>query len=820
MKKEINYLLSLLAFSFLSLSSVSAEKAVPAGLPEVNWPTFMAQQDMVWNKVPKRWNEAPFFGNGMLGLFLYQEINNPDNEYSTDEKNVLALHLGRGDYYDNRAPLDGDYHTWIYRGRLPIGFFKIQSKGDITGVDWRMDLWNARLIGKVMTTAGEYQIEGKVHATFDSFYWNVIPGEGEDVNFIWQPQKAYSYPKSVSEKIVEANQNKGGGEVSHFYTTFAATPYPAAPEVVVEEGEAGNYSTQVIYGDRGEQVTAWKVMKQDNGGKTMVGTVAFSHEMGRSKGEAQKNLSRAVKEVEGNTYNSSHEAWWHEYYPRSFVSLSDDFWEQFYWIQIYKYASATRADGMLIDTAGPWYQPGFHPLVWSDLNVQLDYWLPLTANRLDIGHSVMNKMDAGMENMVKNVPEDWQDECMNAGVVFPGDFRAPARKIPADHIVWLLHNYWLFCQYADDRERMRDGLFPLLKKANATYLRFIEEHPLDLKDGKIHISSSWSPEAATGPDMNYTIALIKWSTELLLEINEENNLGDPKEKEWRNLLDNLVDYQTDENGFRLGRDHPFDHAHRHYSHLLPFYPLFDVTPDEDASLIRKSVDFWLNTTENPANIKDTAMNVTGYTCTGASSMYSALGDSEKAFEYLQKFSFVNIYSNSLYAEGKEQLIETPLSAAASINDMLLQSWDERIRIFPAVPKAWPDVHFNDLLAQRGVTVSADRTGGKTTYASLTSPGKLRIIEFKLPMENPTFTLISADGSAQEGVVLKADKEGFYHINLPADATLLCTSTGFNAEGVKPVKTPLKEKNLFGNNGGFKRVRSTFQNQYKSDRLTE
>ena len=819
-------LLMTLKVVFLAIAGMAlAGDAKPAQTKNpadsVNWPEFMAQQDMVWNKTPKRWNEAPFFGNGMLGLFLYQEINNVDNEYSTGDQNVLSLHLGRGDYYDNRAPLgpaNQDFHTWIYRGRLPIGFFKIKSIGDITGVDWRMDLWNAKLVGSVTTTKGSYEIEGKVHAEYDSFYWSVKPSEGEQVDFEWQAQKAYSYARTVSEKIV-ASAQKTSKEVSHFYTTFAATPYPDAPAVQITTNEKGNFSKQVIYGDQGEQVTAWKVLEGADGKKELLGTIAFSKEMGVATPEAEKNLARSLTEIAAKQYHESHEAWWNEYYPRSFVSVSDDFWEQFYWIQIYKYASATRADGMLIDTAGPWYQPGFHPLVWSDLNVQLDYWLPLVANRLDIGHSVMNKMDEGMENMIKNVPKDWQNDCLNAGVVFPGDFRAPVYKLPADHIVWLLHNYWTFCQYGNDKERMRDGLFPLLKRANATYLRYIQENPTAYNDGKLHIKSSWSPEAATGPDMNYTIALIRWSSKILLQINEEHNLNDPKAAEWQNLLDNLVDYQIDENGLRLGRDHAFDKAHRHYSHLLAYFPLYEIKPDQDYDLVKKSVDHWLKVTEDTSKIHDSAMPVTGYTCTGAAAMYAGLGDAEKAFEYLQKFSFVNIYSNTLYAEGREQLIETPLSAASSMHDMFLQSWDGRVRIMPAVPEAWQDLHFDKLLCEGGIEVSADRTAGQMTYAKVDSPEIAREIDFRLPIENPVFTIVSASGT-EKAVELKKDAEGFYRVNLDAGASLVAKRPDVSLNEVAPVKTLGKETHIFGNSGKYDRVRSTFKSQYKSDRLVK
>ena len=808
---EIRVLVIGLVLGLAASVANAAEKHSSLTLAHIDWPGFMARQDMVWSQVPKRWNEAPFMGNGMIGLFLYQEISNPDNTYSTTDKNVLSLHLGRGNYYDNRPPLDNQHHTWIYRGRLPIGFFRIKSKGDVTGVDWRMDLWNSRLIGTVNTTAGSYQIEGKVHALYDSFYWKVIPADGESVEFEWQPQKATSYARTVSERNV-ARGKQDGTEVSHFYKTFADMPYPEAPEVEVIETSAGNTSRQVLYENSGELVTAWKTIKDPSDqSTTLLTSIAFSKKMGVAMPKAKQDLARALAEVKGNTYARTHEAWWHEYFRRSFVSISDDFWEQFYWIQMYKLASASRADGMMIDTVGPWYQPGFHPLVWSDLNVQLDYWAQLTSNRLDVGKSLMNVMDRNIQNLINNVVPEWQTDCLDAGTVFPGDdliAPIPHKKV-ADHVVWMLHNYWLFCRYENDTKRMRDGLFPLLRRAHATYLRYIEDHPLDLGDGKVHIKHSWSPEAATGVDMNYTIALIRWSTKTLLQINEEHRLNDPKEAEWRNLLDNLVEYQTDENGLRLGRDFPFDHAHRHYSHLLGFFPLFDLTPETDRALLKKSVDHWLRVTENPDNVVDSAMPVTGYTCTGAASMYAALGDGNKALEYLRKFTFVNIYSTTLYAEGKEQLIETPLSAASAMNDMLLQSWGGRIRIMPGVPDAWKDVHFQSLLCEGGVVVSADRTQGKLSFAKIESPAEPRTLEFSLPMEVPEFLLVNANQKVQR-IKLQKNDEGFYQVKLPAGGVLEIAAEEIVPEKIKPVKSPAQLKNIFGSNGQYEKVRKKFR----------
>ena len=74
-----------------------------------------------------------------------------------------------------------------------------------------------------------------------------------------------------------------------------------------------------------------------------------------------------------------------------------------------------------------------------------------------------------------------------------------------------------------------------------------------------------------------------------------------------------------------------------------------------------------------------------YTHTGASSMYAALGDGENALKYLNGFAdYPLVRRNSLYAESGP-VLESPLSAAQCVHDMLLQSWGDKIRIFPAVP---------------------------------------------------------------------------------------------------------------------------------------
>src|SRR4029079_8464409 len=55
-----------------------------------------------------------------------------------------------------------------------------------------------------------------------------------------------------------------------------------------------------------------------------------------------------------------------------------------------------------------------------------------------------------------------------------------------------------------------------------------------------------------------------------------------------------------------------------------------------------------------------------------------------------------------------------------INEMLLQSWGNTIRVFPAVPDTWKEASFHDLLTKGAFLVSAVRKNGLTQFIRIKS----------------------------------------------------------------------------------------------------
>ena len=120
-----------------------------------------------------------------------------------------------------------------------------------------------------------------------------------------------------------------------------------------------------------------------------------------------------------------------------------------------------------------------------------------------------------------------------------------------------------------DESILRNTIFPTLRRAINFYLPFLKED----KQGKLHLQRTFSPEYGIAEDCNYDIALLRWGCNTLLETTKILSIDDELIPRWKQVIEKLTDYPQDANGMMIGKDVPFSRSHRHYSHLLMFYPL-------------------------------------------------------------------------------------------------------------------------------------------------------------------------------------------------------------------------------------------------------
>ena len=149
--------------------------------------------------------------------------------------------------------------------------------------------------------------------------------------------------------------------------------------------------------------------------------------------------------------------------------------------------------------------------------------------------------------------------------------------------------------------------------------------------------------------------------------------------------------------------------HRHISQLMGLMP---------GSVINEDTPAWLDSTKRTLDLR-------GDDSTGWALAYRILcraraQDGENAYELLRKLLCEKTNDN-LWDEHPPFQIDGNFGATAGIAEMLLQSGNGgNITLFPAVPKDWKNVSFENLRARGNFIVSAKRKNGKIEYCRIVS----------------------------------------------------------------------------------------------------
>lgn len=278
----------------------------------INWSEFMSRNDLLWTKMPDGWTTGAYTGNGIIGTIFWQK---PGGMY---------FEISRTDAYDHRNS------TSIYTGRyrLPNGNFTLDYAGKNPEGQMRLDLWNAEARAVVKTDKGTIHIRNLTHAQEEVILLEVTVEGNEQFKLNWH--------SDTCQTSRPGERGKPG-----------TAPYPVATQKTLGDvtvsiqsmPESALYDTQ----ERGEGqlATAWKIKEAGIGKYLVYISEVYSYPGISAVETATKNIQYAAnKDI--NIFIGTHREWWHNYYQKSFLSLPNSRLESFYWIQLYKMASATR----------------------------------------------------------------------------------------------------------------------------------------------------------------------------------------------------------------------------------------------------------------------------------------------------------------------------------------------------------------------------------------------------------------------------------------------------------------------------------------------
>lgn len=703
MKTKLRFWIMIAALALLQPADKVGAADSGLGKDKIDWPGFMRQHDMTFDKLPGSWTEAPHFGNAMVGSMLYQVGD------------TIRLQIFRADVHDHRDDMWG--WTAYSRPRFQLGYFSLRPAGKLTGCRWRKDLWNAELTGTITTDRGEIQIRHFVHAEDMAIVTELTPTAGEQgCNWTWHPAEAKTsrsgYPTIESQIVGFAKQY--GAQYAGKLKVYQ--PNPAGRRET--SGGISMWVQDLLAG--GQYATAWSEQTRGDT-RTHFVSIANSYPETNAAVTAKADVARFLKN-DRSLWMQTHRDWWHAYYPRSFVTIPDKSLEALYWQTIYRFGCTSRAGRYFVDTPGIWFQGGPWPYCTTDWNIQSAHWPVYAANRLDQGQALVDRLCERREELIKAVrPVEWQADSAYLPIAVAWDMigtREDDKRYYdlVGNLPWTLNNCWSQYRYSMDDAMLREKIYPLLRRAINLYLHMVKEGA----DGKLHLPPTYSPESGVWEDCNFDLALFKWGCFTLLQASQRLKIDDPLIPRWREVAARLPDFPVDEFGFRLGSNKSSLANHRHLSNQLMIYPLHLVNIEQTGveNVLKRSFDrtrFTGGSDQLQAMVQ-----------THAGPIAADLGLGDEALAGLKRLQG-DLCPNGLWFCAGNPCIESTLSAANNIQEMLIQSWSDPakvepgpIRIFPAIPSAWKEVEFHDLRAEGAFLVSAKRTGGKTEWVHIKS----------------------------------------------------------------------------------------------------
>lgn len=702
------------------------------------------------------WDEAMPLGNGLLGALVWgdgrplrvsldrtdlwdlrpvPEFESPDYSYKTmrqwvKEGRIENLHrLYDFPYRDNPGPT-----------KIPAGRIELTFDDDCRFQDASLDLGKA--VCAVQFGNGS-AVRVLVHA-------------GEPLGVI-----AVSSRKPVSVALVAPPFAGKGTEgkastASHGHGDLATLRYEPPVE---QRGQSWAGYLQKGWGGFSFAVTlAWR---QTESGWLGVWTIATSKDADDPLTVARKRCEAALGQgFDGLT--REHDLWWETYWSRTSVAVPNPVVERQWYLETYKFGSATRPDTPPITLQGPWTADNMQIPPWKgdyhhDLNTELSYWPAYSGNRLESASGFVR----------------WLWETKGNARKWTGRFFAlPGLNVPmtadleqnqmggwhqythsATTAAWLAHHFWLHWRYSMDREFLQQRAYPWLKDV-ATFLDAVTEKG---PDGKRTLPLSSSPEIhgnelrAWFPSItNYDLALIRWTFEKTAELADL--VGEPSEaKRWRGILSEMPELAVDPKDFRLlvAKDDPLPESHRHFSHLMAIHPLGTIC--------------WENGQRDRAIIKASLAELDargssqwcGYSFAWLANLAARARDGEKAERALEVFSRAFCLRNGFHCNGDQSgqgyssfryrpfTLEGNFAAAAGIQEMLLQSYSGTIRLFPAIPAKWREVSFRGLRAEGAFVVSAARKNGRTEVVQVLSEAG-GVLSLENPFGDDGYSLTGAE----------------------------------------------------------------------------
>ena len=226
--------------------------------------------------------------------------------------------------------------------------------------------------------------------------------------------------------------------------------------------------------------------------------------------------------------------------------------------------------------------------------------------------------------------------------------------------------------------------------------------------------------AGAGKNSTWDLSVVTRCFQLALMAAEELGESPELQSQWRDILKHLAPIPAREDGVWMEFSDKGGLWHMgEWSRMMPIFPAELVSKDSGPEILRGQA---IRTIEEAYTYRGAEIEKTaGFTGILFACALFRMGMAERGLrmaEYVCK-----MLNPSGFITGRDAWyfqVDAPPGLSIMLNEMLLQSYDGVIRVFPAVPFTDKPIRFHSLRAQGGFLVSAERRENKTMYVVIQS----------------------------------------------------------------------------------------------------
>ncbi len=492
-------------------------------------------------------------------------------------------------------------------------------------------------------------------------------------------------------------------------------------------------------------------------------SIATSNESANPLSAATKILNDA-EEIKTDQLKQEHLDWWHSFWQKSFVHIGDDYLENIYYLRRYIMASSSSGRYLSPFNGGLWtwnkdIRQWVTPHHW---NTQESYWGLAQENDCDLMKPYINTYfrlmpqaeayagSRGIKNAIL-----WTEAHDFSGKMISAQWNNMVNNFtPASQIASI---FWDYYQYTDSKECLQDTVYPFMKKAAEFYLQYLK---WDSNKNQFYIfpSQPYEHEYNSGlknciTDRYMIESLFNHCISAARILKTDNN----KIKAWKHVIDHLWEppvldvpgvgevfglaYRKDDSLYPMPEEYSKYQFYHFDAHTTAVFPADIIGLDQKgtryfsiAQRIAMRHPAYVNAI-TPGPIVSARLGLADKSLEHLKNMVSYLQhfnqglfynldhwyglsryankiDSAKLiaqrdyiFDIRTKYNTPNAGRSGLWAYPYVQCgMETLGIFGATVNEMLMQCQEGKIRVFPATPANWESAF--TLLARGAFIVSA------------------------------------------------------------------------------------------------------------------